>query len=295
MPLPPTFSRWAARVADRGYTAARLKTWPQHLLPQHGLTRLANAASNSRWLARPLIGGFRRLYPVRMDECEIPPAGFDRFDSFFTRALKPGARRFPENPDALASPCDGTISQIGAVDQGRIVQAKSRWFSVAELLGEPEWAKAFESGRFTTIYLAPHDYHRVHMPLAGKLVGDLRVPGRLFSVSASTSQAIDRLYARNERMVALFDTQYGPMVVVMVAAMLVAGIETAWDHDGDLRPGKTACRRAFDPPVALDRGDELGRFHWGSTVIVLTPETAPAWNPALGAGQRIRLGAPLSA
>lgn len=272
-----------------------LKTWPQHLLPQHGLTRLANAASNSRWLARALIGGFRRLYPVRMDECEIPSAGFDRFDAFFTRTLKPGVRRFPENPDALASPCDGTISQIGAIEQGRIIQAKGRWFTVAELLGVPEWAEAFESGRFTTIYLAPHDYHRVHMPLSGSLVGDARIPGRLFSVSANTSQAIDRLYARNERMAALFETQYGPVAVVMVAAMLVAGIGTAWDHDRDLRPGKTMRKRAFDPPVALERGDELGRFHWGSTVIVLTGTAAPAWDPALGPDQRIRLGARLSA
>lgn len=281
-------------MAERGSAIARLKTWPQHLLPQHGLTRLANAASNSRWLARPLIAGFSRLYPVRLDECQTPPGGFDRFDTFFTRSLKPGVRRFPDDPQALASPCDGTISQIGEIERGRIIQAKGRRFSVAELLGVPEWAESFEAGRFATIYLAPHDYHRVHMPLAGQLIGDVRIPGRLFSVSANTSLAVDRLFARNERMVAMFSTAYGPVAVVMVAAMLVAGIGTAWGEEHDLRPGKTIRKREFDPPVALHRGAELGRFHWGSTVVVLTRRDAPAWNHDLGPGQRIRLGAQLS-
>lgn len=273
---------------------SRLKTWPQHLLPQHGLTRAANAASNSRWLGRALIGSFSRLYPVRLDECRTPDGGFDCFDAFFTRALKPGVREFPEDPHALASPCDGTISQIGAVDQGRIIQAKGRDFTVDELLGGPEWAAHFSAGKFATIYLAPHDYHRVHMPLDGRLVADVRIPGKLFSVSASTSRAIDRLYARNERMAALFETEYGPVAVVMVAAMLVAGISTSWDPDDHPRPGKAIRKRSFDPPVSLGRGDELGRFHWGSTVIVLTGTDAPAWSPALGADQRIRLGARLS-
>jgi len=178
-------------------TAARLKSWPQYLLPQHGLTRLANAASNSRWLARPLIGAFSRLYPVRLDECERPPGGFDRFDAFFTRHLRAGARSFPDDPQAIASPCDGTLSQIGSIDRGEVIQAKGRRFSVAALLGQAEWAEAFASGRFATIYLAPHDYHRVHMPVTGSLIGDARIPGRLFSVSNATSLAVDRLYARN--------------------------------------------------------------------------------------------------
>lgn len=273
---------------------ARLRAWPQYLLPQHGLTRLANAASNSRWLARPLIGAFTRMYPVRMDECALPPTGFDRFDAFFTRSLKPGVRRFPDDPDALASPCDGTISQIGAVENGRIIQAKGKWFSIDELLGVPEWADHFNAGRFATIYLAPHDYHRVHMPLAGDLAGDIRIPGRLFSVSAGTSLAVDRLFARNERMAALFETCHGPVAVVMVAAMLVAGIETAWDPDGDRRPGKAIRKRAFDPLPHLERGAPLGSFHWGSTVIVLTGNKAPRWDGALAAGQRIQLGAKLT-
>lgn len=273
---------------------SRLKTWPQHLLPQHGLTRLANAASNSRWLSRALIGSFSRLYPVRLDECRMPDGGFECFDAFFTRALEPGVRDFPEDPHALASPCDGAISQIGAIEQGSIIQAKGRDFTVEELLGGPEWAGHFSAGKFATIYLAPHDYHRVHMPLDGRLVAEFRIPGKLFSVSASTSRAIDRLYARNERLAAVFETEYGPVAVVMVAAMLVAGISTSWDPDDPPRPGKTIRKRSFDPPVSLRRGDELGRFHWGSTVIVMTGNGAPAWNSALGPEQRIRLGERLS-
>ena len=273
---------------------SRLKTWPQHILPQHGLTRVANAVSNSRWLRRALIGSFSRLYPVRLDECRFPDGGFDCFDAFFTRALKPGVREFPEDPHALASPCDGTVSQIGAIDRGRIIQAKGRNFKVDELLGGPEWAGHFNAGKFATIYLAPHDYHRVHMPLDGRLVADVRIPGKLFSVSASTSRAIERLYARNERMAALFETEYGPVAVVMVAAMLVAGISTTWDPADNPRPGKSVRKRSFDTPVVMARGDELGRFHWGSTVIVLTGTHAPAWSPVLGPDQRIRLGAALS-
>lgn len=273
---------------------SRLKTWPQHLLPQHALTRLANAASNSRLLAPALIGAFSRLYPVQLDECEAPAGGFGCFDAFFTRALKPDARTFPGDSSALASPCDGTVSQIGAIEHGRIIQAKNRRFSVEELLGGREWAEHFEVGRFATIYLAPHDYHRVHMPLAGRLMVECRIPGRLFSVSASTSRAIDRLYARNERLVTLFETEYGPVAVVMVAALLVAGISTTWNPDDHPRPGKTIRTRSFDPAIALGRGDELGRFHWGSTVIVLTGKNAPAWNSAIGRDQRIQLGARLS-
>ena len=273
---------------------ARVRTWPQHLLPQHGLTRLANAASNSRWLARPLIASFSRLYPVRMEECEIPAPGFDRFDAFFTRHLKPGVRPFPDDPDAIASPCDGTLSQIGSITGGDIIQAKGRKFSVESLLGVDGWAQPFQAGRFATIYLAPHDYHRVHMPITGALVGEARIPGRLFSVSRATSQAVDRLYARNERMSALFETVHGPVAVVMVAAMLVAGIETAWDRTGARRPGKSVRQRSFEQPLKLERGDELGCFHWGSTVIVLTGSDAPAWNAGLGPEQRVCLGAALT-
>jgi phosphatidylserine decarboxylase len=258
-------------------------------LPQHGLTRLANAASNARWLARPLIGAFTRLYPVRLEESAPPDGGFTTFDAFFTRALRPDARQWPHD-DAVASPCDGTLSQAGRIESGRLLQAKGRHFTAAELLTDPAWAEALADGRFATIYLAPSDYHRVHMPFAGELVGEVRVPGRLFSVSEATGRTVDRLYARNERLVAMFDTAYGPAAVVMVAAMLVAGIETAWDPDGATRPGRQKRQQRFEPAIPLARGDELGRFHWGSTVIVLMPPGSPAWRDDLLPGRRMRLG-----
>ncbi|MCA1780095.1 MAG: archaetidylserine decarboxylase, partial [Xanthomonadaceae bacterium] len=203
---------------------AHLKTWHQHLLPQHALTALANLASNSPLLRRPLIGMFTRLYPVKLAEAERSLNEFISFDDFFTRSLKPDARPLPANPDTIVSPSDGLLSRLGPIRKGRIIQAKGRDFSVDELLANSQWARHFDDGgQFATIYLAPHDYHRVHMPLDGRLVGETRVPGRLFSVSSATSQSIDRLYARNERMAALFETRYGPVVVVLVAALLVAG------------------------------------------------------------------------
>jgi len=274
----------AARLADR------FRTWPQFLLPQHALTAGAHRLSNARPLARPMIGLFRRLFDVRVDECVVPDGGFASFDQFFTRALVPGARSFPDDPAALACPCDGRLSAFGDLAGDRLIQAKGRGFSLAELLAEPDWARRLAGGRFATVYLAPGDYHRVHMPLAARLVHEVRVPGRLFSVSAATTRVVDRLFARNERMVALFETERGPLAVVMVAAMLVAGIETVWAPDGPHRPGRNLSHRPMDPPRRLDRGDELGRFHWGSTVIVVTPPGTRDWSPALRAGQRVRLG-----
>lgn len=281
-------------MPDPAPLSTRLKVWPQYLLPHHGLTRLANAASNSRRLARPMIAAFSRLFPVDRGECAEPDGGFSSFDAFFTRALRPGVRQFPAAQETVVSPCDGTISQVGAIDSGRIIQAKGRTFTAAELLTRRSWAEPFVDGRFITLYLAPHDYHRVHMPLAGELVGEARVPGKLFSVSSATSAVVDRLYARNERMVALFETGFGPVAVVMVAAMLVAGIETAWGDRSQHRPGREIGRRTFDPPLPLARGDEIGRFHWGSTVIVLLPSEAPVWLPSLAADQPAKLGQALT-
>ncbi|MDT8449962.1 MAG: archaetidylserine decarboxylase [Wenzhouxiangellaceae bacterium] len=283
-------------MSDAGQAVIdRLKAWPQYLLPQHLLTRLATAASRSRALRRPLIGAFTRLYPVALDECVSPAEGYRCFDDFFTRALEPDARAFPGDSDVPVSPCDGTLSRAGVVREGTVVQAKGRTYTVAELLGGREFAQPFADGRYITIYLAPHDYHRVHMPVAGRLIAEVRVPGRLFSVSETTTRVVDRLFARNERMIALFETGCGPVAVVMVAAMLVAGIETAWGGPGDVRPGRQVRVTYPDREIGLARGAELGRFHWGSTVIVLTPSGAPEWLQALHPGRRMTLGEPLCA
>lgn len=272
----------------------RLRTLPQHLVPQHALTALAYRVSNSALLARPMITAFRRLFDVALDDYQVPTEGFATFDRFFTRRLRPGARRWPEADGVVASPCDGRLSQFGAVRDGNLVQAKGREFRLADLLADGDLARRLAGGRFATIYLAPSDYHRVHMPLNGTLVAETRVPGRLFSVSDATSRSVERLYARNERLVAQFDTEHGPMAVVMVAALLVAGIETAWAPDGPTRPGRQLESRRIEPSVPMQRGDEFGTFHWGSTVIVVLPERAPAWRDDLEPGMPVALGQALS-
>lgn len=255
---------------------------------------MARRISTARagWIRRPLMGGFQRVFDVNLSEAEVPDQGFDSFDAFFTRALKPDVRRLADAD--LISPCDGTLSQFGRIESGRVFQAKGREFTTAELLADEAAAGPFADGRFATIYLAPYDYHRVHMPCDAVLLSEIRVPGRLFSVSDTTSQLIDRLYARNERMVALFDTDRGPLAVVMVAAMLVAGIETAWDGPGRLRPARQVERRDFGTPRTFSAGDELGRFHWGSTVILLTGSEGPDWSPELAPGRTMRLGEALT-
>ncbi|MEM1081857.1 MAG: archaetidylserine decarboxylase [Pseudomonadota bacterium] len=274
----------------------RLSVGIQYCLPQHGLTAVAHRVSQSRagWLADPLKRAFCARFPVNLDESAQPLEEFDHFNAFFTRALKPGLRRFPTDPDALGCPCDGTLSQIGTIADGHMLQAKGHPFTAEAIIGNQDLAAPFQRGRFATIYLAPYDYHRVHLPCRAHLSHEIRIPGRLFSVSDKTSRVIPGLYARNERMVALFDTTWGPMAVIMVAAMLVAGIETSWAPNHAPRPGKTLAITPFVPKIAMKSGQEMGRFHWGSTVVLLTGADAPPWLETLAAGQVMRLGQTLT-
>lgn len=230
-----------------------------------------------------------------MDEAINPdPLAYPTFNDFFTRALKSGARTIDSEPGSIVSPCDGRISQLGDIRDGRIFQAKGHYYSLTALLGESESrASAFEGGSFCTIYLSPRDYHRVHMPLAGELKEMVHVPGRLFGVSPSAVRAIPQLFTRNERMVALFDTAQGPMAVVMVAALNVAAIETVWS--GPLTPPtitKTqTCRYAgCGDPITLDKGQEMARFNMGSTVIVLFPRSTLQWDSELNQRSILKLG-----
>ncbi|MGY6630626.1 MAG: archaetidylserine decarboxylase [Wenzhouxiangella sp.] len=276
--------------------ASRLMTWPQYLLPKHALTALAWRLSlaETRWFKNAFIGLFAQLFRVNLDEAQrSAPDDYRCFNDFFTRELKADARPISAGHDSLVSPCDGTVSQLGRINQGQLIQAKGIDYGAAALLGSPEWAKLFLNGRFVTIYLAPSDYHRVHMPVSGRLLGETRIPGDLFSVSAATTLAVPGLFSRNERMAALFETENGPVAVVMVAAMLVSGIETVWGGPLDRRPGSTLETRQHDGP-RLERGAEMGRFHWGSTVIVLTPEHFPDWRESLAPGRRVRLGQAIS-
>ena len=244
-----------------------------------------------------LIKAFMKGYPIDLAEAERETVEeYRHFNDFFTRALKHNARPMPRDPDLLASPVDGRISQLGPIRDGRIFQAKGHDYTAAELLADAELAKAFDGGSFATIYLAPHNYHRVHIPFGGKLRSWTYVPGRLFSVNPATARSMPRLFSRNERMVAIFDTSFGPMAVVMVGALFVGGIETVWG--GRLTPPHIRARTPFHhslaQTVALARGDELGRFHMGSTVVLLAPKGVLDWDSQLAAGDVLRLGQPLA-
>ncbi|MES2821380.1 MAG: archaetidylserine decarboxylase [Pseudomonadota bacterium] len=284
----------------------RLFIASQYLLPHHLLSRLIGCAAECRaaWFKNRLIGWFAEQYRVDMREAQVEDlSAYEHFNAFFTRALKDGARPLDPAPGAILCPADGAISQLGPIEQGRVFQAKGHSFSVQELLGgDSARAQAFMGGNFATVYLSPKDYHRVHMPLAGTLREMVYVPGRLFSVNQSTAENVPGLFARNERVVCLFDTERGPMAVVLVGAMIVASIETVWA--GLVTPPKRQLKtlrydEAARAPIHLAAGAELGRFKLGSTAIVLFGPSQVRWADALAAGSAVRmgqaLGQPLSA
>lgn len=272
----------------------RLAIGMQYVLPQHLLSRLVGRATRLR---HPAWKDFliRRLilrHGIELDEMEATDfSAWPDFNAFFTRALKPGARPQPEDPEAISSPSDGRVSQAGAIRGGRILQAKQQAFSASELLGEEETPEHYVDGQFLTVYLAPGDYHRVHMPLAGELVETVYIPGRLFSVAPFAVAAIPRIYARNERLVCHFRSARGPFTIVLVGAMLVSGIETTWGN-GEAPPDpKAMTRRNWrGRNVRLARGDELGRFNMGSTVITLLPANVGRFDAELSPGQALRVG-----
>lgn len=268
----------------------------QHLLPHRLLSRLVYWAT--RWELAPwkdfLIGQITRRYAVDMSEAEQPdPFAYPHFNAFFTRALKAGARSFDAPADALLCPADGRVSQAGLIAAGRILQAKGQSYTAGELLGDELSAAPYRDGRFATVYLAPRDYHRVHMPLSGTLRETVHVPGRLFSVAPFAVAGIPRLFARNERLVCHFDGDQGPFVVVLVGAMLVSSVTTVWNGLEIPPYASRPIRRDWrGRGLHLPRGAELGRFNMGSTVIVLLPP-----GPALDAGLQphvpVRVGQPI--
>ncbi len=283
--------------APRATTAAgdTLKSLPQYLLPHHLLSWLMQVATRLRW--RPWknwqIKWVIRRYGVDMNEALEPePTHYPHFNSFFTRALRGGVRPLAAGTDDILCPADGAISQLGAIREGRIFQAKGRDFTTVELLGGSiARAAPFENGRFVTVYLSPRDYHRVHMPIAGRLREMIHVPGRLFSVAPHTTRAIPRLFARNERVVSIFDTEAGPMAVILVGALFVASIETVWA--GVVTPPRRREIRTWDyrdASLALTRGAELGRFNMGSTVIVLFGRGHAQWATQWQADNPVRMG-----
>ena len=217
---------------------------------------------------------------------------YEHFNAFFTRALKPGARPLAREPGAVLCPADGVISQIGEVENGRIFQAKGQSFGLSELLGGDErLARELEGGRFITLYLSPKDYHRVHMPLGGRLLRMIHVPGRLFSVAPHNVRAVPRLFARNERLVTAWSTEAGTLAQVLVGAIFVASIETVWAGEVTPPAGKKITRFDYDDgEVRLEAGEEMGRFNMGSTVICVVPKGSLRWREDLRAGNPIRMG-----
>jgi phosphatidylserine decarboxylase len=273
----------------------RRKVLPQYLLPKRGLTAFAGrVASRERGATTTrLVRWFIRKYGVDMSEAAIPDAAaYASFNDFFTRALGPGAR--PLAQAALVCPVDGTISQLGAIEHDQIVQAKGHRYSTTALVGgDPELAARFRDGSFATLYLSPKDYHRIHMPCAGVLTRMIHVPGALFSVNPTTARGVPGLFARNERVVCVFDAEaVGTFVLVLVGATIVGSMATVW-HGAVNAPRVRRVREWHyaDGQVVLRQGEEMGRFLLGSTVVLLFPKSAGLkFNPAWAPGRAIRLG-----
>ncbi len=273
----------------------RLFVLMQYLLPQHLISRLVGVLAHSSIPAikDPFIRTFIKHFKVNMDEAERQHASeFNSFNDFFTRSLKADARLIDHHPKHLACPVDGAISQLGKIEGDHLFQAKGHKFSLTSLLGgNSELASAFIDGDFATIYLAPKDYHRIHMPCDGTLTHMVHVPGQLFSVNQATAAKVPSLFARNERVVAIFDTEFGPMAMVLVGAMIVASVETVWA--GLVCPkGKAVSQFSYtnQDPILLKKGEEMGRFKLGSTVVMCLPKGVSQWPKELSAGTTTRLG-----
>lgn len=276
-----------------------LVTTLTYALPHRALSSIARSlaySSNPR-VKQWLIDTVTRKFGVNLGEAAEPdPQAYPTFNAFFTRALKPGARVPEADPRTLLMPADGRISQCGPIRAGEIFQAKGQSFTATELLGGDEAAAApFRDGVFATVYLSPKDYHRVHMPWAGTLRETVHVPGRLFSVGPDAVRNVPRLFARNERLVCHFDTDFGPMAMVMVGALLVSGVETVWSGVEIPRYGDRVQHKDYrGKGIALERFAEMARFNYGSTVIVLLPPGVANLAGGLGAETAVRLGEALA-
>lgn len=267
----------------------------QYLLPKHLLTKLAGKLAEAKMgsFTTFLITHFIKKFNIDMSEAKLEqPEQFATFNDFFTRELKEGLRPIIEGEHKLAIPVDGCVSQQGEIKEGRIFQAKGHDFSLRELLGgRDDVAAPFDEGLFSTIYLAPKDYHRIHMPITGKLEQMIFIPGDLFSVNPLTAQNVPNLFARNERAVAIFSTAIGPMAMVLVGATIVGSIETVWA--GTLKAQKNKELQYWDysdQEIILEKGAEMGRFKLGSTIVALFPKDSIEFNTELEPSSVTRLG-----
>lgn len=278
----------------------QLKVLSQYLIPQHGISLLMGkiAESESSSVKNTFINWFIKQYGIDMSIAERETAEeYKTFNDFFTRSLKEGVRPIDEDSDSIVNPADGKVSQLGKIENGFIFQAKDHLFSAKTLLGgDEELAKPFKNGEFATIYLSPKDYHRVHMPMDGRLTKMIHVPGNLFSVNPLTARNVPNLFARNERVVAMFDTEIGPMAMVLVGATIVGSIETVWH--GTITPPTRDKLKVWDYPVegefSLKKGQEMGRFKLGSTVVLLFPENSMEWEKGMKAHAPTVMGTTLA-
>ncbi|MEZ8141523.1 phosphatidylserine decarboxylase [Enterovibrio norvegicus FF-33] len=275
-----------------------LKIGLQYCMPKHLLTRLVGklAAAKAGFLTTAVIKWFVRQYKVEMSEAKNPdPASYPTFNDFFVRELKEDARPLNDDADVISHPADACVSQAGPIEKGRLIQAKGHTFDACELLGgDAQLAQEFADGDFATLYLSPRDYHRVHMPCDGTLRQMIYVPGDLFSVNPLTAENVPNLFARNERVVCIFDTAFGPLAQVLVGATIVGSIETVWA--GTITPPTGQSIRRWDYPaqgdqsITLKKGEEMGRFKLGSTVINLFPKDVMTFDESIVAGKPTLMG-----
>ncbi|WP_370979914.1 archaetidylserine decarboxylase [Agaribacterium sp. ZY112] len=264
----------------------------QYLLPQHFVSRVVGklAASEIGFIKSTFINIFKWKFGISLAQAERKNTqDYTSFNDFFCRALDTDARPIAEEKQKVTSPADGAFSQLGPIKEGRIFQAKGQTYSCEELLACDSDAETYKEGEFATIYLSPKDYHRLHMPVDGKLRKMTFIPGDLFSVNQITAENVPRVFSRNERLVCHFDTEKGPMVMVLVGAMIVASIETVWA--GTIAPSKSGVsHKSYDDGIELKKGEEMGRFKLGSTVILLYPEKTLNWEADLKASSPIKMG-----
>ena len=277
-----------ANIIDYSFSA------PQYLLPHQALSKVMHRATRSRLkpFKSAVISGLTHIYGINMQEAEHENRkSYNSVNAFFTRALKSGVREIDTDPEAVVSPVDGTVSEAGPIHDQQIIQAKGREYTVLDLLaGDKALAEQFKDGDFATIYLSPKDYHRIHMPCDGSLQSMRHVPGRLFSVNPRTTRSVPRLFARNERVINVFETEFGPMVLIMVGAIFVSSMETVWHGEVNTTRKGNVREWQYDGSLKLAKGDEMGRFNMGSTVILLYPNGAVEQNSVMEPTQTLRLG-----
>jgi phosphatidylserine decarboxylase len=272
----------------------KLRVLPQYFIPQHFITSLVYRVTRCEtpWFKNILIKLFISIFDVDMSLANNPdPESYSSFNTFFTRELSPEARPISLDEYTILCPVDGSVSQVGGIENDTIFQAKGKSYTLKDLLVEDDLVSMFSGGTFATLYLSPKDYHRIHMPISGKLKRMIYVPGKLFAVNSHTVRVVDSVFARNERVINIFNTDIGPMAIVMVGALNVGSMETVWA--GQITPAKDRIindKQYSDGAVQVEQGQEMGRFNMGSTVILLFPEDAIQWSAEMKADKLIVMG-----